>query len=171
MFDFPNVWHKELTTRDTPKAERAELGVGDIWTNAAMCLGCRDEIESWASHDFVTCSCGDLSVDSGSHDVRRAFSGIYEDRVQLYHDAEAEALKNETVVRLCEWLEGKIEGYKNLEVSSFLMGIRSSATFFSDDWGVEMLLGQRGVKYAELHDAIAMVERRRNERRLCDEKK
>ena len=44
-----------------------------IIKNAARCLNCGDVIESTFRHHFVTCSCGDLSVDGGHDYFRRAF--------------------------------------------------------------------------------------------------
>lgn len=44
-----------------------------IIRNAARCLGCGDEIESTHRHDFVTCSCGKLSVDGGKVYTRRVW--------------------------------------------------------------------------------------------------
>lgn len=44
-----------------------------IITNAAICLKCNETIESTHRHDFVTCSCGNLSVDGGHSYLRRAF--------------------------------------------------------------------------------------------------
>lgn len=42
-----------------------------ILHNRAKCLKCFDIIESKYCHDFVTCSCGDLSVDGGKDYLRR----------------------------------------------------------------------------------------------------
>lgn len=56
----------DFTTRATPREERRRLGVGDIWKNAAKCANCGDEIQSNNRHDYVTCSCGEISVDGGS---------------------------------------------------------------------------------------------------------
>jgi len=36
-----------------------------ITLNAARCRRCKDTIESRHRHDFVTCSCGAISVDGG----------------------------------------------------------------------------------------------------------
>lgn len=44
-----------------------------ITRNSARCLQCNDEIESTHRHDFVTCSCGNLSVDGGHAYTRRVF--------------------------------------------------------------------------------------------------
>ncbi len=45
-----------------------------ILHNKAKCLKCGDVIESKHHHDFVTCSCGNLSVDGGTCYLRRAFT-------------------------------------------------------------------------------------------------
>lgn len=45
--------------------------------NSAQCLGCGDVIESKHRHDFVSCSCKNLSVDGGLSYARR-----------LYHNPE-----------------------------------------------------------------------------------
>lgn len=42
-----------------------------IVRNSAKCLTCGDEIESRHRHDYVTCSCGALSVDGGTSYLRR----------------------------------------------------------------------------------------------------
>lgn len=44
-----------------------------IAQNSARCLDCGDEIVSGHRHDFVTCSCGNLSVDGGKSYTRRLF--------------------------------------------------------------------------------------------------
>ena len=43
-----------------------------ITTNKAKCLLCNDIIESRSHHDFVTCKCGNLSVDGGHEYLKRA---------------------------------------------------------------------------------------------------
>lgn len=42
--------------------------------NRAHCNICRQTITSTHRHDFVTCSCGNLSVDGGLDYLRRGFS-------------------------------------------------------------------------------------------------
>lgn len=42
-----------------------------IIRNAAGCLLCGDVIESETTHDFRTCSCGNLSVDGGLEYIKR----------------------------------------------------------------------------------------------------
>jgi len=43
-----------------------------IKTNKAQCLKCKDIITSKYRHDFVTCSCGSLSVDGGRDYLKRS---------------------------------------------------------------------------------------------------
>ena len=45
-----------------------------IRRNMAKCLKCGDVIESKTVHDFVTCSCKNLSVDGGREYLRRSFA-------------------------------------------------------------------------------------------------
>lgn len=45
-----------------------------ILNNIAKCLLCGDVIESKGRHDFVTCSCGALSVDGGHWYLSRIFN-------------------------------------------------------------------------------------------------
>lgn len=49
-----------------------------ILRNSAKCLLCGDEIESKHVHDFVTCSCGQLSVDGGKQYLKRCYSSLDE---------------------------------------------------------------------------------------------
>jgi Zn finger protein HypA/HybF involved in hydrogenase expression len=44
-----------------------------IIKNAVRCLTCGDTIESKHRHDFVTCSCGRISVDGGHDYLKRSF--------------------------------------------------------------------------------------------------
>ena len=39
--------------------------------NMAQCKRCLDIIESKSRHDYVTCSCGNLSVDGGTEYLKR----------------------------------------------------------------------------------------------------
>ena len=41
--------------------------------NMAKCLDCNDVIESHYRHDFVSCSCGNISVDGGKDYTKRSF--------------------------------------------------------------------------------------------------
>ena len=44
-----------------------------IIENSAKCLKCGDKIVSKHRHDYVTCSCGNVSVDGGLDYCRRSF--------------------------------------------------------------------------------------------------
>ena len=44
-----------------------------IIENSAKCLKCGDKIVSKHRHDYVTCSCGNISVDGGLDYCRRSF--------------------------------------------------------------------------------------------------
>jgi len=54
-----------------------------IVENAGLCNKCEDHIFSKHRHDFVTCSCGAISVDGGQEYLRRSVSaevrGTYTD--------------------------------------------------------------------------------------------
>lgn len=41
--------------------------------NSAKCLKCGDKIISKHRHDYITCSCGNVSVDGGLDYCRRSF--------------------------------------------------------------------------------------------------
>jgi len=45
-----------------------------ILANKIKCNHCDDEIESKYRHDFVTCSCGKVSVDGGKDYLKRSFT-------------------------------------------------------------------------------------------------
>ena len=49
-----------------------------IVQNAVTCLGCGDFIVSKHRHDFVTCTCGAISVDGGQAYLRRVGSSLAE---------------------------------------------------------------------------------------------
>ena len=52
-----------------------------ILRNSAKCHGCNEEIVSAFRHDFVTCSCGNVSVDGGGSYIKRSVNdpSNYED--------------------------------------------------------------------------------------------
>ncbi|MBQ9731148.1 MAG: hypothetical protein IJV94_03400 [Bacilli bacterium] len=47
-----------------------------IVENSAKCLKCGDKIVSKHRHDYVTCSCGNISVDGGLDYCRRSFKDM-----------------------------------------------------------------------------------------------
>lgn len=42
--------------------------------NAAKCLKCGDVIQSRFRHEYVSCKCGDISVDGGTSYIKRSFT-------------------------------------------------------------------------------------------------
>lgn len=55
-----------------------------IARNRAKCLVCGDVIESKHRHDFVTCSCGNLSVDGGKDYLKRSYKDDrWEDKSEM----------------------------------------------------------------------------------------
>jgi len=55
-----------------------------ITSNKIQCKSCKDIIESTYRHDFVTCSCGNVSVDGGKDYLRRLYkSSPEEDYIEL----------------------------------------------------------------------------------------
>jgi len=56
-----------------------------ITKNAARCKKCGDIVESRHRHDFVTCSCGQTSVDGGHDYIRRGWNG-HENHEDAFED-------------------------------------------------------------------------------------
>lgn len=63
----------------------------NLLRNAVKCLKCNNVIESKHRHDFVTCSCGNISVDGGLEYLRRV--GTLKDYEELseYKENETKA--------------------------------------------------------------------------------
>ena len=53
-----------------------ENPINYMLTNKAKCLICGDVIESKHRHDFVTCTCGNLSVDGGKDYCKRSVKEV-----------------------------------------------------------------------------------------------
>ena len=55
--------------------------------NRAKCLLCNDIITSEHSHDYVTCQCGNLSIDGGNEYARRLYEqpNSYQDLSEYEH--------------------------------------------------------------------------------------
>ena len=51
--------------------------MGKILVNKIRCRKCNDIIESKYTHDFVTCSCGTVSVDGGKSYLKRCGDKVY----------------------------------------------------------------------------------------------
>lgn len=45
-----------------------------ILTNKVRCHKCKETIESVSRHHFVTCKCGNVSVDGGREYIRRVYA-------------------------------------------------------------------------------------------------
>ncbi len=82
-------YHK-FVKRDTPKAERRLLGVGDIWSNAVRCRTCGELVRSRHRHDFRWCKCGTVAVDGGSWYSKRSVKeeADFEEMTELFDDVE-----------------------------------------------------------------------------------
>jgi len=85
---------KTLTQRyyeneELTKEERVIIHAGNIRINQAKCLICGETVQSKHRHDFVTCSCGGLSVDGGSWYAKRGAKDfdMVEERSIFYTDA------------------------------------------------------------------------------------
>ena len=59
-----------------------------IIRNSARCKWCDVEIESKHRHDFVTCSCGRLSVDGGHDYLKRSGKPDYYEDTSIVEDEE-----------------------------------------------------------------------------------
>jgi hypothetical protein len=71
-----------------------------ILHNRAKCLKCEDIIESIHRHDFVSCSCGALSVDGGKDYLKRCGTleeGSYEDLSESTDEPEPPRKKGPSV--------------------------------------------------------------------------
>lgn len=89
----PERTYRDLCPQGTPEAIRRNHNIGNIFLNQAKCLLCNDVITSSHRHDFVTCSCGNLSVDGGSWYAKRLFSASiddYEEMSVYYTDTVAD---------------------------------------------------------------------------------
>ncbi len=78
------IWSSTLAELKVDPIARArklqkELNCGDIMHNSVRCLACNTTIQSMTVHDFVSCSCGDVSVDGGSWYCKR----LYEDGAEF----------------------------------------------------------------------------------------
>lgn len=106
-FDHPgndNRWGTAIYSRPLTEEEITEYRLvpdpvqlapkrpkGIIVCNRAKCLVCGDIIESHSTHDYVTCSCGNLSVDGGHSYLKRSAQDLskYEDLSEIiFPDAE-----------------------------------------------------------------------------------
>ena len=87
MVDYHN-----FSTKEMPHATREKLLIGSYWLNRAKCLKCGDIIQSNNLHAFVTCKCGNLSVDGGSWYAKRFVKeeNSFEELSELFDDVKLE---------------------------------------------------------------------------------
>ena len=83
-------YYQELCPINISKKIRRIFNIGDIFENKAKCLKCRDIIISTHRHDYVTCKCGNLSVDGGSYYCHRVYKdeNSYKDMIVYYLDVK-----------------------------------------------------------------------------------
>lgn len=79
-----------------------------ILKNSAMCGDCWQEIVSRHKHDYITCSCGQLSIDGGSSYLKRN-SNHYVD-TSLSSEDDFDKIRNEF-----EWGARGVDGKQQLE--------------------------------------------------------
>jgi hypothetical protein len=74
-----------------------------IVRNSAKCLACGDEIESKHRHDYVTCSCGAISVDGGTAYLKRGwvddgrFKGMDDTSILAPEESRSHTLENSDI--------------------------------------------------------------------------
>lgn len=64
-----------------------------IVRNMAQCLKCNDLITSYYGHDYVSCSCGAISVDGGNNYTKRAGDISSYKELSIYSDAPFEVIR------------------------------------------------------------------------------
>ena len=73
-----------------------------------MCGDCRQEIVSRHKHDYITCSCGQLSIDGGSSYLKR--NGNHYVDTSLSSEDDFDKIRNEF-----EWGTSGIDGKQQLK--------------------------------------------------------
>ena len=66
--------------------------MNSITVTAAICPKCHDKIYSRATHDFHSCSCGEIAVDGGFDYLRLCFPKIKPETIEINIDATKEEL-------------------------------------------------------------------------------
>ena len=64
-----------------------------IKSNKLQCMTCMEIIESKHRHDFVTCKCGNFSVDGGLDYLKRSaksFNNPFKELGEFYEDSETD---------------------------------------------------------------------------------
>lgn len=110
-----------------------------IVANRVQCLVCNDIIESRYRHDFVTCSCGDTSVDGGK-DYQRILGSNWKDMSVYTSDpfeVQREVFTWKTYGKLGE-NEPKIVLLKNLE-TQHICAILDTQRHIKGTWVEELM--------------------------------
>lgn len=68
----PVTDYHDMVHPGTPKEVLIKLFIGAMYINGAICKLCNSFIRSRNKHDMVTCRCGAISVDGGSHYAKRS---------------------------------------------------------------------------------------------------
>lgn len=73
-----------------------------IITNKAKCLKCNEILESKNRYDYVSCSCGNLSVDGGKDYIKRGFMdhSLIEEMSEIKKESNIEKC-----IKFCKSLE------------------------------------------------------------------
>jgi hypothetical protein len=79
-----------------------------ILANSAKCLLCGEDIYSKSRHDFVTCKCGNVSVDGGMVYRKR----MYKDRRDTWIDTSIE-IPDALAKELTKSIDWALENKKN----------------------------------------------------------
>lgn len=86
---FPVTDYHDFSWPACSVEHRRKLDIGDIYINAAICKTCSWFVRSRNRHDFVSCRCGALSVDGGSHYCKRSGNpDAYEDVIVMFDNVE-----------------------------------------------------------------------------------
>lgn len=62
--------------------------------NRAKCKLCNDLIESIYRHDFVTCKCGEISIDGGREPFTRALAKDWSNFIRVFDDESEKCMKD-----------------------------------------------------------------------------
>lgn len=65
-----------------------------IKLNGAKCLECGNEIYSLHRHDFVTCGCGNISVDGGLDYLKRSVRDGFDSSIDLSEIDDDDGMQN-----------------------------------------------------------------------------
>lgn len=82
--------------QEKPEESEAKIGYDfdkRIIRNMAQCLKCKDVITSYHTHDYKTCTCGEMSVDGGTSCLKRSGEIYNCKELSIYEDAPFEVIR------------------------------------------------------------------------------